>query len=321
MNVINSGGWYVGNTAVLDWMDGFEEISFVKGDFDIARLENGVMDMIASPDLMAKRRMIKRNKVYCYKGSRRVARHLLGKYTRHLFKERHEGAFVFRPAFYISFYRALCSYENGLNDEEFNEIGFWKAWLLELSETLASKEGFKYSFFQNPFFYDETYDAHANIWPELFSPYKMIFVHRNPLDQFADIVKSNAHLDASSSRFHGNTQAMHPADRFFEISKKIYNARLRMAKEIPKTELIVFSFEDFLLKHEFVTLNIKNFLHIESERDVRNTRFELSESIKNIGKGESNKAVAELLTGRKYIIDELEALRTELSSLPHVISC
>jgi hypothetical protein len=39
LNIINIGGWYVGNTAILDWMDGFEELAFVKGDFNITRLE------------------------------------------------------------------------------------------------------------------------------------------------------------------------------------------------------------------------------------------------------------------------------------------
>jgi hypothetical protein len=47
MNVINIGGWYVGNTAILDWMDGFEELAFIKGDFAVARLEYGIMDMIS----------------------------------------------------------------------------------------------------------------------------------------------------------------------------------------------------------------------------------------------------------------------------------
>ncbi|WP_298448159.1 sulfotransferase [uncultured Marinobacter sp.] len=320
MNVINSGGWFVGNTAVLDWMDGFEEFSFIKGDFHISRLESGIMDMIATQNFEKKNEMISKNKVDCYLGAYKIVRNVVGRYTKNMFKSRQEPAYFLRPAYYRFFYKALCTYERNISSNDFDEVSFWRLWLNELASRLSAKGNFQYSVFQNPFFYDEMFDEHSDLWPKLFAPFKLVFVHRDPLDQFADIVLSGSHLDTSSPRFHGGTEHLHPADRFLEISKKIYKARLKIASETSTDDLIVFSFEDFLLNHDRVTSRICDFFKISTARDQNNRRFELNKSLKNIGNGKDNEIVSELLDGKDYVVRELEVWRERLSSLPHSIA-
>jgi hypothetical protein len=320
MNIINSGGWYVGNTAVLDWMDGFDEISFIKGDFHISRLENGIMDMISVKDLEQKNYMISKNKIDCYLGAYKISRNFIGRYTKNILKSRQEAAYNLRPAYYFNFYKALCVYERKITENDFDEVRFWRSWLNDLADKLSVKSNFRYNVFQNPFFYDETFDGHSDLWPELFYPFKLVFVHRDPLDQFTDIVLSGSHIDTSSPRFHGGTESLHPADRFLEISKKVYKARLKIASEKSADELIVFSFEDFLLNHDRVASGIKNFFKISTDRDPNNRRFDLNKSLRNIGNGKHNEAVLELLDGKEYVMMELDILRKKLSSLPHSIT-
>ncbi|HCF7793923.1 TPA: hypothetical protein NIK96_002936, partial [Vibrio cholerae] len=314
MNIINIGGWYVGNSAILDWMDGFEELAFVKGDFNIARLENGVMDMIAEENTTEKLKMIKLQKQQCIKNLYSVTRSFVGRYTKHLLKPKIQPSHSSYLRFHTVLYKYLYRYENNvLKSDSFDEILFWKGWLATLPKLDSAHKKNTHTVYQNPFFYDETFSGHKDIWPKLFSPYKMIFVHRDPLDQFSDIVNSGSHLNTSWSRFHGGTENMHPADRYFSIAKKLYSARLRMAENLTKKDLVIFSFEEFLKNHERVTAELKSFLNITSERDPNNKRFVIEQSLKNIGNGQRNNDALMLLDGKDYILEELNNLRDKLN--------
>lgn len=319
MNVINIGGWYVGNTAVLDWMDGFNELAFIKGDFNVTRLENGIMDMIAETNIDKKVTMVRLQKKECLIGMYRTTKSFVGRYTKNIMKPKNPKFYNDYFKYYKDYFQRLTQYEsNILSNSSFDEILFWKEWLQTLPKLDSSHKNFKHIVYQNPFFYDETFDSHKDVWPKLFSPYKMIFVHRNPLDQFADIVSKGDHLLTSWPRFHGGTENMHPADRFFEIAKKLYIARLRMAKDYSQEDLVIFSFEDFLQNHERVSNRLKGFLGIQGDRDPDNKRFILEDSLKNINKGEEDLVVASLLEGRPYIIKELNELRDQLSN--HILA-
>jgi len=313
VNVINIGGWYVGNTAILDWMDGFDELAFVKGDFNITRLENGIMDMLTEPERFKKIEMINIQKKACYKGLYTVSRIFIGRYTKHLLNFKSSPRYNGHLKFHKDLYEYLSRYEEKLiSRENFDEIALWKGWLARLPLLDSGHKNFKHTVYQNPFFYDDTFDGHKTIWPKLFSPYKLIFVHRDPLDQFADIVNAKDHTLVYSPRFHGGTETMHPADRFLAISNKIYNARFKMAENYTKDELVIFSFEDFLQEHERVTKGLKYFLDINTKRDPKNRRFILKSSLKNIGKGKFNKEVTSLLKDKSYVMDELNELRKQL---------
>jgi hypothetical protein len=322
MNIINIGGWYVGNTAISDWMDGFEEIAFIKGEFNITRLENGIMDMIVEPDPLKKIEMIRIQKKACYKSPYIISRSFIGHYTKFLLKPNFSHTYDYdrNLGFYINFHSYLSKYEEKLiSHEEFDEVELWRDWLNRLLSSNLAHKNSKHTVFQNPFFYNDTFDGHKDVWPKLFSPYKLIFVHRDPLDQFSDIVKNKAHTLVSWPRFHKGTETMHPADRFLIISKKIYNARLKMAENYTKDELAILSFENFLQEHSRVTKGLKNFLDIKTQRDDSNKRFILENSLKNIGKGKFNEEVASLLKGKEYVMEELNNLREQLMNHDNAI--
>lgn len=320
MNIINVGGWYGGNTAVMDWMRGFDEIAFVDGEFNILRLEGGIMDLIAEKDKSKKLKLIHLLKRECYIGYYKILRTFVARYTKNYFKtlpsKKHTGYLKF----YRDLYSYLSNYENMIKKSAlFDEVSFWKPWISSLGNLGYPHKKYNFTVFHNPFYYKEQFDGHYNIWPDLFSPYKMIFIHRDPLDQFTDIVKDGAHLKASVPRFHGETKDMHPADRFLHISKKIYLARIRLASLHTKNQLIIFSFEDFINKHDRVTSDLKCFLDIKSQRDPKNTRFVKEQSILNIGKGQFSEEVKSLLKGKPYVLCELNELRQQLIQHPNAI--
>lgn len=310
-NIITAGGWYVGNTAILDWLDGFDEVAYVKGDLNICRKENGIMDVLSETNVDKKifiLKIIRKECVFCLKD---LTRAFVGRYTKHLFKR-------IKPKSYssnISYYRDLYSFSNEYikclkKNKDFDEYELCKNWLNKIS----IKDFYKKSniIYQNPFFYKETFSGHEGVWQKLFSPYKLIFVHRDPLDQFSDIVNSGDHLLSSWSRFHGNTDKLDPLERFYEISKKLYAARIRIAKKSSKNDLLIFSFEEFIMDHHRVGNEIKKFIGINSTRSELNDRFILEESRSNIGKGNLNHKVKKMLVGREYIMNDLNSLREEL---------
>lgn len=315
MNIINVGGWYVGNSAILDWMGGVKEIAVIKGDFNIVRLENGIMDMISEQDKEKKLLMITYQQKQSYKGFYWASRMLIGRYTKRLFEKKTIPSYYGHFKFHKIFLKYLKEYKDKvILGEPFDEVVFWQSWLNTLPSLSSEKNNFEHIVYQNPFFYDTTYDGHSDIWPNLFGPYKMIFVHRDPLDQFSDIVNGNAHLDASWPRFHGDTKDMDPAERFLTISKKIFQARLEMADKHTENELIILSFEDFLQKHELVTSKLCTFLNLNPATLNCSSNFDLSKSLKNVGVGKNNLKALSLLEGKDYILDELYSLREQLKS-------
>jgi hypothetical protein len=272
------------------------------------------MDMISEKDINRKLQFINKQKKESIKGVARAFKSFVGRYTKHLMKPRMSPRYNGHFRFHSDYLKYLSRYENMLKaGEKFDEINFWQDWLATLPKLDSGHKSYKHTVYQNPFFYDETYDGHKDIWPQLFSPYKMIFVHRDPLDQFSDIVNSGGHLNTSWPRFHGGTENMHPADRYFTIAKKLYTARLRMAKNLTKEDLVIFSFEDFLQNHDRVTSELKLFLYITGERNQNNKRFVREQSLKNIGKGQHNKEALKLLEGKDYILEELNGLRNKLN--------
>jgi hypothetical protein len=313
-NIITAGGWYVGNTAILDWLDGFDEVTYVKGDLNICRKENGIMDVLSETNVEKKISTLNKIRNECIFCLKDLIRAFVGRYTKHLFKRVKPKSYSSSISYYRSLYKFSNEYIKCLKQKDgFDEYELCKNWLY----SIAIKNNPKISsiIYQNPFFYEETFPGHEGIWQELFCPYKLIFVHRDPLDQFSDIVNSGDHLLSSWSRFHGNTDVLDPVERFYEISKRLYAARIRIAKESSKNDLLIFSFEDFIMEHHRTGNEIKKFIGINSTRAESNKRFILEESKSNIGKGKCNNKINKMLIGKEYVMNDLNLLRDELISI------
>jgi hypothetical protein len=219
----------------------------------------------------------------------------------------------------LLYYYLLVEKRKLIHNRTFDEMRHWKTWLQKFSKIDSTKKLATLFVHANPFFYAEIFDKHEIIWPVFFEPFKMVFVHRDPCDQFADIVKNDMHITRFEHRFYTGTYHMDAAERYFNICKNIYLARLRMAKDYSPEQLLIVSFEDFLLNHQSVINKLKSFLGIKSERDQNNNNFVLEESIKNIGNGKKNIEAMSFLEKKPYIMDELYRLHNELDKLPQTI--
>lgn len=310
MYIINSGGWYVGNSAVIEWLSNLNDVSYVHGDLNVFRLEGGIMDMISQDNYKTKRALIYKNKLACARGVAYALKHKSINIWKNGFTSLKGMEYYFKFRYYKCFYKALSLYEKSLEQQNFDEYSYWREWLKEISQLFSKNSNSNYTVLQNPFFYDETFDGHKHIWPQLFKPYKLIFVHRDPLDQLSDIIATGAINDSSWLRFHGNTGELDPLERFCAISKKLYNGRLGLLSNHSNKDIIVVGFEEFIQDHVRVSKKILDFLGLHEHV----SKWDASMSLKNIGKGRLDPKVIQLIKGREDAIDEILELRKRLIS-------
>jgi hypothetical protein len=329
MNILCQGGWFVGQSALLDWLDGFEEVHLVPGEHELFRRENGIFDLLAENDTVKKVEFIDVMKNNAVKDIYRVIKSFIafksGYAKRRLYAteiitrwENKKTAYHYTTTHALIWRYLSIERRKLLGNQSFNEIEHWKSWLSRFNHIGLKKKSPGLYVHHNPFFYKETFSSHENVWPNFFDPFKLIFIYRDPIDQFADIIRYKAYIPMEH-RFYYGKEHLHAADRFFELSKEIYMARLRMAKEYSPNQLIIFSFEDFLQKHQSISEQIKSFLGIHSKWDLNNKRFILEQSLQNIGKGKDNDVALSWLEERPYIMDELYKLHDQLSRLPHTL--
>lgn len=319
IKILNVGGWYVGNSAILDWMDGFEELCFIRGDFNVARVENGIMDIICEKNIRKKEKIIKALKWQCFLGLYRCIRYRFRKVCLER-KMDFTVDYDLRFSFQFSLFKALNYYKKKPHVTHEDEVFFWQNWLSKLSNKHSKNGQSKLIVLQNPFFYNETFTGHEGTWEKLFSPFKLVFVHRDPYDQLLDIINSGAYLDHSWPRFHGETEELHPIVRFHFIAKKIYEARLRMARLYSPEQLLIVSFESFVLEHDAVADRVKKFLGIDKEKINYARNFNPDRSAKNIGNGKKDKFLLELINGKEELLEELNEYRKALDELPHSVT-
>jgi hypothetical protein len=315
VNILLQGGWCVGQGALIAWLRGFEEINYVTGGFpdgehEMFRKEDGVLDLLSLDDSTKKAELLKRMKKRTLAGIVRASgRNILY----HSFQK------INLKAYFLLYYFLVNEEWKLKSEKPFNEITYWKKWLIKFNNIDYKKKSSFLYMHHNPFFYVENFSMHEKIWPQFFSPYKLVFIHRNPIDQFTDIVQNNYHIITAPHRFWNGTEHLSAIDRYFEVCKRIYSARLRMAKEYSPCQLLILSFEDFILKHEQITPQIKSFLGIQSNYDISNKHFVLEHSKKNIGNGKSNLEILSLLDEKTYIMEELNSMYRQLDMLPHTI--
>ncbi|WP_063660033.1 sulfotransferase [Aliivibrio fischeri] len=317
MNLLCIGGWFSGNSAILDCIDSHENIKYLKSDFDILRQTNGIMDLIIEKELKKKEEIIKINIKFCTKLLFKEIKFILGKYTKYLFKskefhrdrqykKRYNDNINFNISLIYKFavYFIRCHFFEMTEDEQ---VAFWKNWL-----AISSLNEKDYVVYCNPIYYDNFEPEHKELWPKLFSPYKIILVHRNPLDQFYDIYMKEGMSDTSVARFFKGSEELEPIQRFHYIVKKIHEARLNLINTYSKDELLLISFEDFV-ENSHVHLNeIVGFLGLSNCSFSNSERFDAEKSCRNIGIWKSNEHVKDLIIKNSEIVDELMIMRAEL---------
>lgn len=131
------------------------------------------------------------------------------------------------------------------------------------------------------------FGIYEGIWQEFFSPFKLIVVKRNILDQIADIIKHKQlfmhghHLPFNIKEQYGDGKLGHISNHIHNIYYQ-YNYIKNKESEKPDQVLLV-SFEDFIKDHFNIKSKILGFLSISKNDYQEENSFNIFRSKENIG--------------------------------------
>jgi hypothetical protein len=322
MNILCIGGWLTGNSAILDFLDQSKDVSYLKSDFDLIRQDNGILDLIEEENDLKKYKISRSifwqsaNDLYL------AIKFKVALYTKHIFR----GAQYRRKKIYFSRYDSYIFFNLNLMAhvilfeisrkiiKNFNEIDFWSLWCIRSSYKFGRKKT-KFSLYCNPIYAIDCISTRDKIWRNLFSPFKVICVYRNPWDQLYDILRIEAHLQTKPKRFFGNTDSYTPAERILEVISSLHKLRLQLSRELSCDDLLIISFDDFINYHDSVVSKINSFLGLDVNSFTKNGFFNLNNSAGNIGIGIHNKNVTEFIKSYPEIFDQMNQMYLETRCL------
>lgn len=172
--------------------------------------------------------------------------------------------------------KLLCDIlKNNITRSE--KIEFSNNWIQNIGKIYAINKKQIFVLFDQPI----VLGRHQDIWPEVFSPFKLIIVYRDPRDQIADLVKSNQIFMKHITDDNNINAAIQSNINY--INEMIHGAE-KIIEKIDSENVIMLSFERFIKENELMTKKIISFLGINEQNHLRKGLFlQPARSIKNIG--------------------------------------
>ena len=288
------GLYWSGSSALIDWFKSSEDISLVDGEFDIFRFPGKISQILNSERKNIKKKialkLLKHTKTKYYiqliindENKKRIS-NLIKRLINFFFKDKFKLTKIHnkkydetRNANLITI-KYLEKYIEIINSN-FDEIEYWRKWLNQLMEPYNCQN--KFIVLDQPVFLTK----HIEIWTKLFNIQHIFVVHRNPYDQYSEIVRQGVkHLKRGykvdhyeeKSYYNQENCAVSFADMLLDKYTLIFN-NLKYFND----QITFISFEDFILDHEKTTKHIIKKIGLKNKNLINS--FNPSKSIKNIG--------------------------------------
>ncbi len=150
---------------------------------------------------------------------------------------------------------------------------------------LYKNEKDSFNLFDQPVFLNN----HKELWPQVYEPFKLLIVSRDPRDQIAQLIKSNLlFFDIETPtrglvEIYGNSRE--GAIRYeLDTLKARYSNAIKLQELLGKDKVKFIKFEDLVLNYSDEKKNIESFLGLETGKHSRKLQVFIPEnSSKNIG--------------------------------------
>ena len=163
-----------------------------------------------------------------------------------------------------------------------------KIWLKEIG--LIYAKGKDFLVFDQPIFPSTSIE----VWPQVFEPFKMIYSIRNPIDQFADIIRSGFLLEpfcAPRITWAGGLfEIIYGRDRagalaiFRDAVKRLYDDMDYIQQNVNPENILIVEFEKLVSDYQYQVDRIENFIGgLKGHHAFPGTRFIPELSVNNIG--------------------------------------
>lgn len=291
--ILSLGGWYVGNTAIIEWINTHKGYTLLKGDLHEFRSPNYLYDYILSET--------KGERAKCFYNLFRF--YALGLFKSIVFKfsgksgsqKKYNVCYYFRFFFYLLF--SLMN--NGTAN---NRIKYWRSCFESFDDGIV---------LQNPVFYDDISPRHSRLWRELYVGAKIIFVTRNPIEQYVDIAIHDD-FDGEATLFRQGTSGLSRQEKFSKIVQRTLKSRIEIAKEFG-SRVCTISFERFAMNSESEIQKLRDFLDLDI--NDQETSFDFKYTLGNSRLSDKNPDIAREISEEPAILSSINSLINDLHSL------
>lgn len=298
-NILVAGIYRSGSSAVVDYLKGHPDVSGPGGEFtefkSIGRI--GHLLTTSSPE---EARRISRRMVW----ETRLARLPRGWWREH--KGEADIPLKYRVGQNRMKLRALKKYRKDLaNGHDHHDPRHFRRWMEEIVNTYSA--GRRALLLNQPIWIG----THNEVWPVVFDPFKLIVVHRDPMDQFADIVRQGTMGKRRTDPLYtGDHNREDPVGYLLEGLTKKYEALHLLREQLPHDRFLAMPFETFVLKHDQAATHLCQYLGLEESQNEKR-RFFPEQSKRNIGIG-NNEETRQMMAPYQERLNNLLQLRAAL---------
>ncbi|WP_372958807.1 sulfotransferase [Marinobacter sp.] len=298
LNILVTGIYRSGSSAVVDYLKGHPDVVAPGGEFTEFKSPGRIGDLLSEPSAAKAKRMARRM----------VWETRLARLPRAWWKERKGGdhpPLKFRVEQNRMKLRALARHRAELarnappsGPRHFNN------WMKDITATYAG--GKRALLLNQPIWIG----SHENVWPDVFDPFKLIVVHRDPVDQFADVVRQGTLGKPKTDPLYvGDHHEADPVGYLLEGLTRKYQALHELTARLPGEQVLTMPFETFVLNHDQAAARLCQYLGLEQRQAEELRRFFPEQSRKNIGIGNTaeNRKQLEPYEPQLRIIRELRA--------------
>ena len=288
-NVMVVGLYFSGSSAVTDLLQEYEGVGVVPGEFDDFRRVGMVGDHIQGKigdDYLCNISNVKHNMgnwIPRYCNSKANIKNII-KYLititplKSIYKKGLYEKLSIRLGLLDEVNKALLK-----SGSKKQKLDAGKKWLSKVSALYAGSK--PYTLFDQPIFLN----AHKDVWPEMFDPFKLIVVYRDPRDQIAQLIKQKILFFDMETPTRSLIE-IYGDDRLGAIRFELdaLQARFRNAVSLQKThgkdKVKIISFESLVTNYDKEKEGIEKFLELAPGSHIKKKQFlNPAVSCKNIG--------------------------------------
>ncbi|MFC4259120.1 sulfotransferase [Marinobacter lacisalsi] len=299
LNILVAGIYWSGSGAVVDYLKGHPECWVPKGEFTDFKRQGRLGTMLESDTVDQALNLARRTWLET----------ALGKLPAAWWKQRRAAApnglplkdQVFHHQLKLNY---LKQYRQQLvRSGQPGDATIWNQWLRAVGQNIAGNR--KAVVWNQPIWVGK----HEHTWPGVFEPYRLIVVHRNPEDQFAEVVRQGKIGKRKSDPAFDDSETDDVAYVLKGIANK-YEALAELHQLLPEGRLLSVNFEAFVQDHDRQASRICQFLGLD-QKQLEGAPFKAHESARNIGIGQTE-AIQKTLSGYRPLVDRLRELRASL---------
>lgn len=223
--ILNIGGWYVGNSAVVEYFRDSENNFVIYGDLDFVRDTNGLFDYLESKSSLL---------VYSFFMLKRIVRALRRNLKLRLFRKEYNL--------------------RNINNQPINLLNIFYRSLMNKKKSkflyiLCGNLNIHQSVILSNVTYYESFSGEYINFDEYFYDYCILFVYRNPVEQFISLYNDGQLVHTKSTPFRMGSERLTIMDRYFLLSERINKGRLLYKSKY--RNIIPVRFESFVSSQSY----------------------------------------------------------------------